>query len=278
MTRQRTRRARNAGLVAALIALLLVAAAGCGTEAGDSTNAGKTKSGSSQSVMAKVARWNKKVWRKVTSMTSKLTASKSKAPKGTESKGTTAESTAPKTMASESTTPKSTASKSTVSKSTASKYTASRRAASKRTASKHAASKSMARRSTASRHARSTVAAHRASSSRRVRAKSAATASLSAHIRLTQKGCIEFEPQWTAIRVGQSLTWHSRLKRRVTIHVTPGAFGRTSYVVSPGGTVNTGPARGVGAFSMWCKPAACQGTPRGVQGTGPGVTIVRRGG
>jgi plastocyanin len=150
--------------------------------------------------------------------------------------------------------------------------------ASRRTASKHMASKSTARRSTASKRTRSAVAAHHASSGRSVRAKSAAAASRGGHIRLIQKGCIEFEPQWTAIRVGQSLTWHSRLKRRVTIHVTPGAFGRTAFVVGPGGTVSTGPARGVGAFSMWTKPAACQGTPRGVQGAGPGVAIVRRGG
>lgn len=92
-------------------------------------------------------------------------------------------------------------------------------------------------------------------------------------IRLTEKGCVQFEPTWTDIRIGQSLTWESDLKSLVIIHVSPGAFDRTEYVVRAGATVSTGPARGAGAFSIWTEPAACQGVPRGVRSSGPGVNV-----
>ena len=93
-------------------------------------------------------------------------------------------------------------------------------------------------------------------------------------VRLTYKGCVQFEPQWASISVGQSMTWSSGLKQRVTIHVSPGAFDKTEYVVSAGATVSSGPARRSGSFSIWTDPAACQGVPRGAQGPEPGVLVL----
>jgi len=93
-------------------------------------------------------------------------------------------------------------------------------------------------------------------------------------VRLTQKGCVAFEPHWTSLGVGQSLTWHSDLKSPVTIHVSPGAFDKTEYVVRAGGSVTTGPARSPGSYSISTEPAACQSAPRGVRGSGPGVTVI----
>src|SRR5262249_30406127 len=90
---------------------------------------------------------------------------------------------------------------------------------------------------------------------------------------LTAKGCVEFEPHWTSIQPGQSLTWRSQLKSLVTIHVSPGAFDKTEYVVRPGATVSTGAARGAGSYSIWTEPAACQTAPEGVHGSGPGLTV-----
>jgi len=95
-------------------------------------------------------------------------------------------------------------------------------------------------------------------------------------IRLIDRGCVSFEPHWTTIRVGQSLTWHSELKTTVTIHVPPGAFERTEYVVPARRTVRSGPAQSPGDHGMWSMPAACQAAPIGVQGAGPGVTIEER--
>jgi hypothetical protein len=92
-------------------------------------------------------------------------------------------------------------------------------------------------------------------------------------IRLTEKGCVQLEPHWRTIRVGQSLEWRSDLASPVTIHVSSGAFDKAQFVVRPGGSVSTGPARTPGSFSIWTEPAACQGVPRGVQGSGPGVTV-----
>src|SRR5439155_542190 len=80
------------------------------------------------------------------------------------------------------------------------------------------------------------------------------------------------EPHWTTIRVGQSLTWHSDLKTTVTIHVPPGAFDQTEFVVPAHGTVHSGPAQNPGDHNMWSTPGACQAAPLGVQGAGPGVT------
>ncbi len=90
---------------------------------------------------------------------------------------------------------------------------------------------------------------------------------------LTQQSCIQCEPHWATIRVGQSLTWHSEVKAPVTVHVSPGAFDRTDYVVRAGQSVTTGPARNPGSYSIWTEPAACQGFPRGPRGAGPGVTV-----
>ena len=93
------------------------------------------------------------------------------------------------------------------------------------------------------------------------------------HVRLTQHGCIEFEPHWCDIHIGQPLVWVSELKSPVTIHISPGAFGKSEYVIRPGATMTTGPARAEGSYSMWSEPAACQGAPVGAHGSGPGVTV-----
>jgi plastocyanin len=54
----------------------------------------------------------------------------------------------------------------------------------------------------------------------------AVAAGPSNHVRLTQHGCIQFEPQWCDIQVGQPLVWTSALKSPVTIHVSAGAFDK----------------------------------------------------
>ena len=90
---------------------------------------------------------------------------------------------------------------------------------------------------------------------------------------LTDRGCVEFQPHWATIRVGQSLTWRSQLKKPITIHVTAGTFDREEFVVPARGTVRTGPAREAGDHSIWSLPGACQAAPHGVQGAGPGVSV-----
>jgi plastocyanin len=92
-------------------------------------------------------------------------------------------------------------------------------------------------------------------------------------ITLSDKRCIRFEPQWTNVRVGQSITWHSELKTAMTIYVSPGVFGKESFHVRPGATVSTGPARATGRYSFWTDPAACREAPRGVLLAGPGVKV-----
>ena len=92
-------------------------------------------------------------------------------------------------------------------------------------------------------------------------------------ISLSNKRCIRFEPQWTSVRIGQSLTWHSDLKTPMTIYVSPGVFDRVSFLVRPGATVSTGPARSEGRYSFWTEPAACRDAPRGVLLAGPGVRV-----
>jgi len=93
------------------------------------------------------------------------------------------------------------------------------------------------------------------------------------HVRLTQHGCIQFEPPWSDIHVGQTLVFFSDLKAPVTVHVASGAFEQAQFVVRPGASVSTGAARAAGSYSMWSEPAACQGAPLGARGTGPGVTV-----
>src|SRR5262245_48170410 len=90
---------------------------------------------------------------------------------------------------------------------------------------------------------------------------------------LTDRGCVEFEPHWATIRVGQSLTWRPELRSPVTIHVPAGTFDRSEFVVPARGTVRTGPAREAGDHAMWSLPGACQAAPHGVQGAGPGVSV-----
>ena len=92
-------------------------------------------------------------------------------------------------------------------------------------------------------------------------------------ITLTNRRCIRFEPQWTTVYVGQSVTWHSQLKRPLRIYVSPGVFDRMSFVVRPGTTVSTGPARAAGHFSFWTEPCACRESPLGVLLPGPGVRV-----
>lgn len=90
---------------------------------------------------------------------------------------------------------------------------------------------------------------------------------------LTDKTCVDFEPHWTTIRVGQSLTWQSDLKGTVTIHVPAGAFDRTEFTVRAGGSVTSGPARNPGSYAITTEPAACRGIPRGAEGPAPGLTV-----
>lgn len=103
--------------------------------------------------------------------------------------------------------------------------------------------------------------------------KAAAPAGAGGTIVLTDRGCVEFAPHWATIRVGQSLTWRSQLKKPVTIHVTAGTFDREEFVVPARGTVRTGPAREAGDHAIWSLPGACQAAPHGVQGAGPGVSV-----
>ena len=92
-------------------------------------------------------------------------------------------------------------------------------------------------------------------------------------ITLSNKRCIQFEPQWTSVRIGQSLTWRSDLKTTMTIYVSPGVFARESFRVRPGATVSTGPALAEGRYSFWTEPSACREAPRGVLLAGPGVQV-----
>jgi len=101
----------------------------------------------------------------------------------------------------------------------------------------------------------------------------ASAAEPSTRVILTSRGCVEFEPSWTTIQMGQSLSWRSELKTPVTIHVTPGAFDQSHYVVEPGAVVHTNAARHSGSYSIWTEPAACQTAPHGVQGPGPGLEV-----
>ena len=101
----------------------------------------------------------------------------------------------------------------------------------------------------------------------------ATTGEASTRVILTSRGCVEFEPNWTTLQVGQSLSWRSELKTPVTIHVSSGAFDHEQYVVRPGAVVHTTPARHSGSYSIWTEPAACQTAPHGVQGPGPGLEV-----
>ena len=92
-------------------------------------------------------------------------------------------------------------------------------------------------------------------------------------ITLTERGCIRFDPQWAEVHVGESVTWHSDLKSPVTIHVASGVFANESYVVRPGATVSSGPARAAGNHSFWAEPTACHDAPRGALPAGPGVRV-----
>jgi hypothetical protein len=96
------------------------------------------------------------------------------------------------------------------------------------------------------------------------------------HVRITQEGCVQFEPRWASVHVGQPIVWTSALSAPVTIHVSSGAFDRSEFTVPAGTSVTTGPARGSGSFSIWTDPASCQTVPRGVHGAGPGITVVAR--
>jgi hypothetical protein len=92
-------------------------------------------------------------------------------------------------------------------------------------------------------------------------------------VSLSDRNCIRFEPQWTEVRLGQSLTWRSNLKSAVRIYLSPGVFSRDNFLVRPGATVSTGPAKASGQYSFWTEPAACRDAPRGVLLAGPGVRV-----
>ena len=92
-------------------------------------------------------------------------------------------------------------------------------------------------------------------------------------VTLTDHVCVQFEPQWTRLRVGETVTWHSNLAKTVTIYVSPGVFSRNSYVIHPGHAVRTGPVREPGSWAFWTEPAACHEEPRGVLLAGPGVSV-----
>jgi len=100
----------------------------------------------------------------------------------------------------------------------------------------------------------------------------AAPAGPSNHVYLSDRTCVWFEPHWASVHVGQPLTVTSHLKTAVTLHITSGAFATSVYVLKPGQTVTTGPARDAGKFAMWTDPAACQEIPRGGEGA-PGVNV-----
>jgi hypothetical protein len=92
-------------------------------------------------------------------------------------------------------------------------------------------------------------------------------------IHLTSHGCIRFEPQWTEVRVGQTVTVRSDLRKPVRIYVSPGVFARDNYLVGPGATISMGRVREAGRYSFWTEPAACREAPRGVLMAGPGVRV-----
>lgn len=92
-------------------------------------------------------------------------------------------------------------------------------------------------------------------------------------ITLSQRRCIRFDPQWTSIHVGQSVSWHSDLKTPLTIYISPGIFPHDNYTIRPGQTVSTGPAKSPGRYSFWTEPCACREAPRGVLLAGPGVRV-----
>lgn len=115
--------------------------------------------------------------------------------------------------------------------------------------------------------------ASRGTPSKTAAGKAATPAGTSSRVRLTYSGCVQFDPVWANIRVGQSLSWTSALPNPVTLRVSAGAFDKSEYVIRPGATVTTGPARAAGWYTVSSTPAACQGAPRGVRGSGPGVTV-----
>jgi len=92
-------------------------------------------------------------------------------------------------------------------------------------------------------------------------------------VTLTDHRCVRFEPQWTEVHIGQTVTWRSELRRPIRIYVSPGVFDKLSYLVRPGATVTTSPIRESGEFSFWTEPSACREAPRGVLMAGPGVNV-----
>lgn len=93
------------------------------------------------------------------------------------------------------------------------------------------------------------------------------------HITLTDHECVRFEPQWTRVHVGEAITWHSDLTTPLRIYVSPGIFSRESFLIRPGATVSSGPAKAPGRYSFWTEPSACREAPRGVLLAGPGVKV-----
>ena len=92
-------------------------------------------------------------------------------------------------------------------------------------------------------------------------------------VRLIDKGCVQFEPQWVSVAPGQTVTWVNETKAAVTIHVDAGAFAKATFVVQPGQRVTSGPAGPAKDYKVSSEPNACQGAPLGARGSGPGVGV-----
>jgi hypothetical protein len=93
------------------------------------------------------------------------------------------------------------------------------------------------------------------------------------HVRILEKGCVQFEPRWAEIAVGSSITWTSEAKQPVTIHFPSGVFSRSEFTVPPGGSITSGSALRSGSYPLWTNPSSCQDAPLGARGSGPGVAV-----
>jgi len=83
--------------------------------------------------------------------------------------------------------------------------------------------------------------------------------------------CVEFNPDTSHVRDGDSLVFNSSSSDTIWIHIAPGAFRETLLVVTKTGKVSTGPAIGPpGTFYMI---GSIPGNCRVVAAPGPGVII-----
>lgn len=93
------------------------------------------------------------------------------------------------------------------------------------------------------------------------------------HVHLQDKGCISFDLHWKRVKMGRSIDWHNHTTKTITLHIDPAAFGRDTYVIAAGKTVNSGPARTIGTYTITTSPTACTAAPLGAYGSGPGVIV-----